>query len=176
DVAVPAVREFIKQIKERALGQEVSEALNPGQQVVKIVQSELEEILGGETRQINLAKNPPTVIMLVGLQGAGKTTLAGKLSKHLKQEGHTPMLVAADLQRPNAVNQLEVNVEQAGEPVFTRKPGVSSENEAPNGDPVQVATDSLVEAKNRQHDIVIIDTAGRLGVDQELMQQASDIR
>src|SRR5699024_8141248 len=93
DIAIPVVREIIKQIKVRALGQEVSEALNPGQQVVKIVQSELEEILGGETRQINLAKNPPTVIMLVGLQGAGKTTLAGKLSKHLKQEGHTPMLV-----------------------------------------------------------------------------------
>lgn len=176
DVAVPAVREFIKQIKERALGQEVSEALNPGQQVVKIVQSELEEILGGETRQINLAKNPPTVIMLVGLQGAGKTTLAGKLSKHLKQEGHTPMLVAADLQRPNAVKQLEVNGERAGVPVFAPHPGVSSENEDPTGDPVQVATDGLVEAKNRQHDIVIIDTAGRLGVDQELMQQASDIR
>ena len=176
DVAVPAVRQFIKQVKERALGQEVSEALNPGQQVVKIVQGELEDILGGETRKINLAKNPPTVIMLVGLQGAGKTTLAGKLSKHLKQEGHTPLLVAADLQRPNAVKQLEVNGERAGVPVYAPHPGVSSEHEDPTGDPVQVATSGLQEAKNRHHDVVIIDTAGRLGVDQELMQQASDIR
>src|SRR5699024_6824503 len=160
----------------RSLGEEVSEALNPGQQVVKIVQSELEEILGGETRQINLAKTPPTVIMLVGLQGAGKTTLAGKLSKHLKQEGHTPMLVAADLQRPNAVKQLEVNGERAGVAVFAPHPGVSSEHEDPTGDPVHVATAGLEEAKKRQHDIVIIDTAGRLGVDEELMQQASDIR
>src|SRR5699024_7679753 len=110
DVAVPAVRQFISQIKERALGEEVSEALNPGQQVVKIVQNELEEILGGETRQLHLAKTPPTVIMLVGLQGAGKTTLAGKLSQHLKHEGHTPIRVAADLQRPNAVNQLKSTV------------------------------------------------------------------
>ena len=176
DVAVPAVRQFIKQVKERALGQEVSEALNPGQQVVKIVQGELEEILGGETRQISLAKNPPTVIMLVGLQGAGKTTLAGKLSKHLKQEGHAPMLVAADLQRPNAVKQLQVNGERAGVHVYAPHPGVSSEHEDPTGDPVQVATTGLEEAKKRQHDIVIIDTAGRLGVDQELMQQAADIR
>ena len=176
DVAVPAVRQFIAQVKERALGEEVSEALNPGQQVVKIVQNELEEILGGETRTLQLAKTPPTVIMLVGLQGAGKTTLAGKLSKHLKQEGHAPLLVAADLQRPNAVRQLQVNGERAGVPVFAPHPGVSSEHEDPTGDPVEVATAGLEEAKSRQHDIVLIDTAGRLGVDQELMQQAADIR
>lgn len=144
--------------------------------MVKIVQGELEDILGGETRKISFAKNPPTVIMLVGLQGAGKTTLAGKLSQHLKQEGHTPLLVAADLQRPNAVKQLEVNGERAGVPVYAPHPGVSSEHEDPTGDPVQVATTGLQEAKNRQHDVVIIDTAGRLGVDQELMQQAADIR
>ena len=176
DVAVPAVREFIAHVKDRALGEEVSEALNPGQQVVKIVQSELEEILGGETRNIHLAKTPPTVIMLVGLQGAGKTTLAGKLSKHLKQQGHTPLLVAADLQRPNAVKQLQVNGERAGVPVFAPHPGVSSEHEDPTGNPVEVAKAGVEEAKLRQHDIVLIDTAGRLGVDQELMQQASDIR
>ncbi|WGH93459.1 signal recognition particle protein [Auritidibacter ignavus] len=176
DVAVPAVREFIKRVKERALGEEVSQALNPGQQVVKIVNAELEEILGGETRRIQFAKTPPTVIMLVGLQGAGKTTLAGKLSRHLKEDGHTPMLIAADLQRPNAVRQLEINGERAGVPVFAPHPGVSSEFEDPTGDPVQVALDGVNEAKKRQHDVVIIDTAGRLGVDQELMQQASDIR
>src|SRR5699024_3949117 len=154
----------------------VSEALNPGRQVVKIVQSELEEILGGETRTLQLAKTPPTVIMLVGLQGAGKTTLAGRLSKHLKQQGHAPDVVAQDLRRRKAVRQLQVNGERAGVHVFAPHPGVSSEHEDPTGDPVEVAKAGLEEAKNRQHDIVIIDTAGRLGVDQELMQQASDIR
>src|SRR5690606_2757060 len=102
----------------------VSESLNPGQQVVKIVNEELVGILGGETRRLNLAKNPPTVIMLAGLQGAGKTTLAGKLAKHLKAEGHTPMLVACDLQRPNAVKQLQINGERAGVPVYAPHPGV----------------------------------------------------
>ena len=176
DVAVPVVREFIGQVKERALGSEVSQALNPGQQVVKIVNDELVQILGGDTRRISLAKNPPTVIMLVGLQGAGKTTLAGKLSKHLKDQGHTPLLVAADLQRPNAVKQLQVNGERAGVPVFAPHPGVSSEFEAATGDPVQVARDGVAEARNRQYDVVIVDTAGRLGVDAELMEQAANIR
>ena len=176
DVAVPVVREFIGQVKERALGSEVSQALNPGQQVVKIVNDELVQILGGDTRRIALAKNPPTVIMLVGLQGAGKTTLAGKLSKHLKDQGHTPLLVAADLQRPNAVKQLQVNGERAGVPVFAPHPGVSSELEAATGDPVQVARDGVAEARTRQYDVVIVDTAGRLGVDAELMEQAANIR
>ena len=176
DVAVPVVREFIGQVKERALGSEVSQALNPGQQVVKIVNDELVQILGGDTRRISLAKNPPTVIMLVGLQGAGKTTLAGKLSQHLKDQGHTPLLVAADLQRPNAVKQLQVNGERAGVPVFAPHPGVSSEFEAATGDPVQVARDGVAEARNRQYDVVIVDTAGRLGVDAELMEQAANIR
>ncbi|MFC4430394.1 signal recognition particle protein, partial [Citricoccus alkalitolerans] len=176
DVAVPVVREFIGHIKERALGEEVSQALNPGQQVVKIVNEELVAILGGETRRLNLAKNPPTVIMLVGLQGAGKTTLAGKLSKHLKEQGHTPMLVAADLQRPNAVKQLQVNGERAGVPVYAPHPGVSSEFEDPTGDPVQVARNGVAEAKAKYNDIVIVDTAGRLGMDAELMQQAANIR
>src|SRR5699024_7086312 len=139
-------------------------------------QSELEEILGGETRQINLAKNPPTVIMLVGLQGAGKTTLAGKLSKHLKQEGHTPMLVAADLQRPNAVKQLEVNGERAGVPVFAPHTRVSAKKEHTTGEQVQVSKHDILESMNRQHYIVIIHTHGRLSVDLDLMQQSSDIR
>src|SRR5678816_1853827 len=101
----------------------VSQALNPGQQVVKIVNDELVTILGGETRQLRLAKNPPTVIMLAGLQGSGKTTFAGKLGKWLKDQGHTPLLVAADLQRPNAVTQLEVVGERAGVPVFAPERG-----------------------------------------------------
>ncbi|MFB6842891.1 signal recognition particle receptor subunit alpha, partial [Streptomyces sp. NPDC056361] len=108
DVALPVVRAFIKNVKERALGAEVSKALNPSQQVIKIVNDELVSILGGETRRLRFAKTAPTVIMLAGLQGAGKTTLAGKLGLWLKGQGHSPLLVACDLQRPNAVNQLSV--------------------------------------------------------------------
>jgi len=170
DVALPVVRAFIKQVKERALGAEVSKALNPAQQIIKIVNEELIEILGGETRRLRFAKQPPTVIMLAGLQGAGKTTLAGKLGKWLKDQGHSPLLVACDLQRPNAVNQLSVVAERAGVAVYAPEPGNGV------GDPVKVAKDSIDHAKARVHDIVIIDTAGRLGIDQEMMQQAADIR
>ncbi|MCP2339722.1 signal recognition particle protein [Actinomadura rupiterrae] len=170
DVALPVVKDFIARIKERAASAEVSQALNPAQQVVKIVNEELIGILGGETRRLNLAKNPPTVIMLAGLQGAGKTTLAGKLARHLKKEGHAPLLVAADLQRPNAVQQLQVVGERAGVQVFAPEPGSGV------GDPVDVARRSIEQARHAQHDMVIIDTAGRLGVDAEMMQQAIDIR
>jgi signal recognition particle subunit SRP54 len=170
DVALPVVRTFIAGIKERAKGAEVSGALNPAQQVVKIVNEELIGILGGETRRLNLAKTPPTVIMLAGLQGAGKTTLAGKLAAWLRKQGHTPMLVACDLQRPNAVTQLQVVGERAGVPVFAPEPGNGV------GDPVQVARAGLDEAKRAQHDIVLVDTAGRLGIDEELMRQAADIK
>ena len=165
DVAVPVVREFTAHVKERALGEEVSGALNPGQQVVKIVNDELVNILGGETRRIKLAKNPPTVIMLAGLQGAGKTTLAGKLSKWFKGQGHSPLLVAADLQRPNAVTQLQVNGQRAGVPVFAPHPGVQSEFDSVTGDPVAVARDGIAEARQKLYDVDIVDTAGRLGVD-----------
>ena len=106
DVALPVVRQFIAALKDRARGEDVSRALNPAQQVIKIVNEELVTILGGETRRLQFAKQPPTVIMLAGLQGAGKTTLAGKLARWLREQGHAPLLVAADLQRPNAVNQL----------------------------------------------------------------------
>ncbi|MCS7482595.1 signal recognition particle protein [Umezawaea endophytica] len=170
DVALPVVRTFIAKIKERAKGAEVSGALNPAQQVIKIVNEELVGILGGETRRLNLAKNPPTVIMLAGLQGAGKTTLAGKLAKWLRGQGHTPMLVACDLQRPNAVNQLQVVGERAGVPVFAPEPGNGV------GNPVDVARRGIEEARRAQHDVVVVDTAGRLGVDAELMKQAKDIR
>ncbi|WP_119729286.1 signal recognition particle protein [Thermomonospora amylolytica] len=170
DVALPVVKDFIAHVKERALGAEVSQALNPAQQVVKIVNEELIRILGGETRRINFAKHPPTVIMLAGLQGAGKTTLAGKLARWLKEEGHAPLLVAADLQRPNAVQQLQVVGERAGVPVFAPEPGSGV------GDPVDVARRSIEQARHAQHDVVVIDTAGRLGVDAEMMQQAIDIR
>ena len=169
DVALPVVREFIARVKERASSEEVSAALNPSQQIIKIVNEELIEILGGEARRLRFAKNPPTVIMLAGLQGSGKTTLAAKLARWLKAQGNTPLLVAADLQRPNAVQQLQVLGEQAGVPVYAPEPGNGV------GDPVAVARQSLDEAKHRLHNVVVIDTAGRLGIDEEMMAQAAAI-
>ncbi len=136
DVALPAVRDFIDRVKERARGAEVHQALNPAQQFIKIVNDELIAIIGGETRRLRFAKTPPTVILLAGLQGSGKTTLAGKLGLWLKGQGHQPLLVAADLQRPNAVTQLQVVGEQAGVAVFAPEPGNGV------GDPVEVARQS----------------------------------
>lgn len=178
DVAVPVVRAFTGRVRERALSEEVSGALNPAQQVVKIVNDELVGVLGGEQRPLRFAKNPPTVILLAGLQGAGKTTLAGKLALHLREQGHTPVLVAADLQRPNAVTQLQVVGERAGVPVHAPHPGAQEGHEltAPAGDPVAVAREGVALARSRQHDVVIVDTAGRLGVDADMMRQAADIR
>ena len=170
DVALPVVRPFIARVKERALGEEVSGALNPYQQIVKIVNEELVGILGGETRRLRFAKEPPTVILLAGLQGAGKTTLAGKLARWLKNQGNTPLLVACDLQRPNAVQQLQIVGERAGVPVFAPSPGNGV------GDPVEVARRSLDEARHQQYNTVVIDTAGRTGVDAEMMAQAVAIR
>jgi signal recognition particle subunit SRP54 len=170
DVALPVTRDFIAKVKERASSAEVSEALNPAQQVIKIVNEELVAILGGEARRLRFAKNPPTVIMLAGLQGSGKTTLAAKLALWLRKEGNTPLLVAADLQRPNAVQQLQVLGERAGVPVFAPEPGNGT------GDPIAVSRDSLAEATHRLHNIVIIDTAGRLGIDEQMMGQAAAIR
>ncbi len=179
DVAVPVVREFAGTVRERALSQEVSGALNPAQQVVKIVNEELVAILGGVSRGLTLAKNPPTVVLLAGLQGAGKTTLAGKLALHLREQGHTPLLVAADLQRPNAVSQLAIMAERAGVPVYAPSPGnqgAEGQSGVSVGDPVAVARGGVQYAKDKLHDVVLVDTAGRLGVDAELMQQAADIR
>ena len=170
DVALPVVKEFTSTVRERALSDEVNKALNPAQQVVQIVNEELVGILGGQQRRLEFAKNPPTIIMLAGLQGAGKTTLAGKLAKWLVGQGHTPLLVAADLQRPNAVTQLEVVGGQAGVPVYAPQPGNGV------GDPVRVAKDGVAEARRKLHDVVIVDTAGRLGIDAELMKQAGNIR
>ena len=185
DVALPVVKEFTHAVRERALGAEVSEALNPAQQVVKIVNEELVGILGGETRTMRFAKQPPTVVMLAGLQGSGKTTLAGKLARWLRDQGHTPILVAADLQRPNAVTQLEVVGERAGVPVFAPERGnvfghdvvsATGEGTRSHGDPVAVSRAGVEHARRTQHDVVIVDTAGRLAIDAELMQQAADIR
>jgi len=170
DVALPVVKAFVGAVKERARGAEVSGALNPAQQVIKIVNEELVGILGGQTRLVRYAKTPPTVIMLAGLQGAGKTTLAGKLGRWLKAQGHAPLLVAADLQRPNAVQQLQVVGGQAGVDVFAPEPGSGV------GDPVAVARRSIEQARRMHYDVVVVDTAGRLGIDADMMQQAAHIR
>src|SRR6478609_3832446 len=158
DVALEVVKDFTGKVRERALSDEVNKALNPAQQVVQIVNEELVGILGGQQRRLQFAKRPPTVIMLAGLQGAGKTTLAGKLAKWLKKEGHTPLLVASDLQRPNAVNQLQVVGGQAGVTVFAPEPGNGV------GNPVTVSRDAIAEARRSLYDVVVVDTAGRLGI------------
>jgi signal recognition particle subunit SRP54 len=179
DVALPVVRSFIATLKERARGADISQALNPAQQIIKIVHEELIGILGGEARRLQFAKTPPTVILLAGLQGSGKTTLAGKLARHLKGLGHQPMLVACDLQRPNAVQQLQVLGQRAGVEVYAPEPGNAgghADDDRPLGDPVAVARDSIEHARRHMRDIVIVDTAGRLGVDEQMMRQAADIR
>ena len=170
DVNLAVVKQFIAAVKERCLGTEVSRALNPSQQIIKIVNEELIAILGGQARSVRFAKKPPTIIMLAGLQGAGKTTLAGKLARWLRAERHSPLLVACDLQRPNAVNQLQIVGERAGVHVFAPEPGNGV------GDPVQVARSAIEHAERSLYDVVVIDTAGRLGVDEELMRQAADIK
>lgn len=172
DVALEVVKDFTATVREKAYGAARSEALNPAQQIVKIVNDELINILGGEDRELHFSKpgKGPTVFMLAGLQGAGKTTLAGKLGKWLAKEDRKVLLVAADLQRPNAVNQLQIVGEQAGVTVFAPEPGNGV------GDPVDVARRALALASGSGYDVMIVDTAGRLGVDAELMAQARSIR
>ena len=172
DVALSVVESFIAQIREKSLAAlpTLQSGTNQGQAIFEIVNTSLIEILGGDARRVRFAKNPPTVIMLAGFQGAGKTTLAGKLAKFYAEQGNTPLLVASDLQRPNAVTQLQVVGESIGVPVFAPEPGNGV------GDPVKVAKSGIDFAKSKQYNMVIVDTAGRLGVDQELMKQASDIR
>lgn len=170
DVALPVVRSFTAAVREKATGAIASRSLNPSQQIVKIVNDELIDVLGGAHRELNFAAQPPTVIMLAGLQGAGKTTLAGKLGKWLAANGRHPLLVASDLQRPNAVNQLQIVGENAGVQVWAPEPGNGV------GDPVEVARSGVAYARMNKLDVVVVDTAGRLGIDEEMMQQAIDIR
>jgi len=172
DVALSVAENFISAVSARAIPvlDEVNKSTNPSQAIFTIVNEELTAILGGSARRIRLAKKPPTVILLTGLQGAGKTSLAGKLAKYLKDQGDTPLLVASDLQRPNAVTQLQVVGESVGVPVFAPEPGNGV------GDPVRVAQAGVKFAQDKLHNIVIVDTAGRLGVDAELMAEASKIR
>ena len=172
DVALDVVNEFVENTQSKSLDllKDLQAGTNQAQAIFDLVNAELISVLGGAARRIRFAKNPPTVILLAGLQGAGKTTLAGKLAKYLKEQGNTPLLIASDLQRPNAVTQLQVVGEQVGVPVFAPEPGNGV------GNPVKVAKDGLDFAKQKQHNIVIIDTAGRLGVDQDLMNEAIAIR
>jgi len=172
DVALTVVEPFIETVRAKSLAAlpMLQSGTNQAQAIFEIVSAELVEILGGAARRVRFAKNPPTVIMLAGLQGAGKTTLAGKLAKFYADQGNTPLLVASDLQRPNAVNQLQIVGESVGVPVFAPEPGNGV------GNPVKVAEQSLAYAKSKLYNMVIVDTAGRLGVDAELMQQAIDIR
>ena len=165
DVALPAVRSFLAGVRERAVGEEVLKSLTPGQQVVKIVHEQLEKILGEKTVPIQTAPKPPTVILLAGLQGSGKTSTAAKLGSLLKKGGRRVLLVAADLQRPAAIRQLEVLGQQAG---------VTVHSELDHSDPVLVARNGL-ERGRRDADYVIVDTAGRLHVDPEMMEQVARV-
>ena len=172
DVALPVVDSFIEKIRSKSLEAlpNLQSGTNQAQAIFEIVNAELVEILGGSARRVRFAKTAPTVIMLAGLQGAGKTTLAGKLAKFYAEQGNTPLLVASDLQRPNAVNQLQVVGESVGVPVFAPEPGNGV------GNPVKVAEQGIAFAKSKLYNMVIVDTAGRLGVDQELMREAISIR
>ena len=172
DVALSVADNFTDQILKVAneRSDEINKSTNPAQKIFEIVNAQLIQTLGGSARRLRFAKTGPTVILLTGLQGAGKTSLAGKLAKYLKDQGNTPLLVASDLQRPNAVNQLQVVGESIKVPVFAPEPGNGV------GDPVAVARAGVQFAKDKVHNFVIVDTAGRLGVDQELMQQAIKVR
>lgn len=167
DVNYKIVKDFITDINEKALGQDVLKSLTPGQQVVKIVKDELVELLGGTESKINFNPNPPTVIMLVGLQGSGKTTTAGKLANLLRKQGKNPLLVACDVYRPAAIKQLQVVGKQLNIPVFANEE---------SKDVVHIAKQAMNMAISKLNDVVIIDTAGRLHIDEELMQELKNLK
>ena len=166
DVSYKVVKDFVKKVTDRAVGEEVLSSLTPAQQVIKIVNEELCALMGNGSSRINLASKPPTVIMMCGLQGSGKTTHAAKLAKLLKKEGHRPLLAACDIYRPAAINQLQVVGQKADVKVF----------EMGQINPVTIAGEVLTYAKDYGHDVLIIDTAGRLHIDEELMQELKDIK
>jgi signal recognition particle subunit SRP54 len=165
DVNVIVARDLLNRVKVRAVGAEVTQSLTPGQQVVKIVNEELVATLGGEPARLTMASHPPTVILMVGLQGSGKTTSAAKLSRHLVRQGKQPMLVAADLQRPAAIEQLQTLGERVGVPVFTDR----------TQRPARLVKAALKEATRLGRDVVVVDTAGRLQIDRQLMSELSDV-
>ena len=166
DVNFVVVKDLIRKITDRAVGHEIMESLTPGQQVVKIVNEELTALMGGTQSKVNIASKPPTVIMLVGLQGAGKTTHAGKLALYFKKQGKNPLLVACDIYRPAAIKQLQVVGEKVNTPVFER----GQEN------PVHIAKEALEYAKDHQYDMLLVDTAGRLHINEELMEELKSIK
>ncbi|KIO62502.1 MULTISPECIES: signal recognition particle protein [Bacillaceae] len=168
DVNLKVVKDFIKKVSERAIGQEVMKSLTPGQQVIKVVKEELTELMGGEQSKIAVSPKPPTVIMMVGLQGAGKTTTSGKLANLLRKNyNRKPLLVAADIYRPAAINQLQTLGKQLTMPVFSLGDQVS---------PVEIAAKAIEHAKAEHHDYVLIDTAGRLHIDENLMDELKNIK
>ena len=167
DVNFKIVKEFISQVEKKALGQDILKSLTPGQQVVKIVKDEMVELLGGTTSKINFTPNPPTIIMLVGLQGSGKTTTCGKLANLLRKQGKKPLLVACDVYRPAAIKQLQVVGGQLNIPVF------ANEN---SKDVVLIAKQAISQAYSKLNDVIILDTAGRLHIDEELMQELKNIK
>src|SRR6476659_9161956 len=167
DVNFKVVKQFTDSVKSKAIGQEVMQSLSPGQQVVKIVRDELIEMLGGTNVRINFAPQPPSTIMLVGLQGSGKTTSSGKLAKWLQKGGHRPLLVSVDVYRPAARDQLKVIAKDIGVKIWE---GNATDK------PLQLCQDALREARNTAHDVVLIDTAGRLHIDEALMAELSDIK
>lgn len=167
DVNFKVVKDFIAKVKERAIGQEVLDTLTPAQVVIKIVNDELTALMGGTQSRVNISSRPPTVIMMVGLQGAGKTTTAGKLALSMKKQGKRPLMVAADIYRPAAIKQLQVLGSQLDIPVFAAPAGTS---------PVKIAEQAIAQANSRANDIVIIDTAGRLHINEELMQELKSIK
>ncbi len=167
DVNYKIVKEFIATIQEKALGQDVLKSLTPGQQVIKIVKDELVELLGGEEAKVNFSPNPPTIIMLVGLQGSGKTTTAGKLANLFRKQGKKPLLVACDVYRPAAIKQLQVVGKQLNIPVFA--------NET-SKDVVRIAKQAMNEAISKLNDVIILDTAGRLHIDEELMDELKNVK
>ena len=167
DVNFKVVKQFIKTVKERAIGQDILETLTPAQVVIKIVDEELTNLMGGTQSRINMSPNPPTIIMMVGLQGAGKTTSAGKLGLALKKQGKHPLLVACDIYRPAAIKQLQVVGKQLELPVFTMETGT---------DAVTIAKSSIDYSQSHANDVIIIDTAGRLQIDEKLMQELRDIK
>lgn len=167
DVNFKVVRDFVNKVRERAVGQEVMQSLTPGQQVIKVVNEELTALMGGTQAKLNTAKRPPTVVMMVGLQGAGKTTTTGKLARLLQKQNHRPMLVACDIYRPAAIKQLQVLGEQLDVPVYSEGDKVS---------PVKIAEAAVAEAKANHYDYVLIDTAGRLHIDEALMHELTAIK
>lgn len=167
DVSLKVVREFISRVKAKAIGEELWKSLTPGQLVVKYVRDELVEIMGATSAKLNLASQPPTVVMLVGLHGSGKTTSTGKLALHLKEKGHRPLLAATDIYRPAAISQLQVLGSQLGIPVFSLGTDVS---------PVEICRQAVGKAREDGRDVLIIDTAGRLHIDDELMAELGKMR